>query len=53
MSSSTTSKVRMVCDICRDPIFDTEGVHDDGDEVAHTACVPDWFRRNFGRETLS
>lgn len=40
------------CDICGDVIEPGEHWSDDGSEVAHTACVDDWFRRNFGRESL-
>lgn len=41
-----------LCDICGDRIFADEKWSDDGTEVAHTACVEDWFRRNYGAEGL-
>jgi hypothetical protein len=41
------------CDICSMPILAGERWSDDGSEIAHTACMRDWFRRNFGRESLA
>ena len=41
------------CDICNQPIQAGEKVSDDGSEIAHTTCVRDWFRRNYGREGLA
>jgi hypothetical protein len=40
------------CDLCHSEIRPGESFQDDGDEVAHTSCSRDWFRRNFGREGL-
>lgn len=41
------------CDLCGDRLLPGERVSDDGCEVAHAACVAQWFRSNFGREGLS
>jgi hypothetical protein len=42
------------CDICGDHVKAGEkvSVTDNGLTVEHTACTADWFRRNYGRETL-
>lgn len=45
---------RPTCDICNQTIRADERFIDEGEggEIAHTACVGQWFRGNFGRETL-
>ena len=43
------------CDICGQDVVAGERVHvtENGLTVEHAACARDWFRRNFGRETLA
>lgn len=40
------------CDICHQPILAGERVTRDEAETAHTACVAQWFRAQWGREDL-
>ena len=47
-----TTATAQTCDICREQINAGERFHDDGDEIAHTACIAGWFHGNFGRESL-
>lgn len=49
---TTQPKPTTTCDICHEQILPGERSHDDGDEIAHTACVGQWFRDSFGRESL-
>lgn len=49
---TTTAQTTTTCDICNQQIAAGERFHDDGDEIAHTSCVRNWFRGNFGRESL-
>lgn len=51
-TTSPAAKIVATCDICHDHIMAGERYSDDGSEIAHTACVRDWFHRNFGRESL-
>lgn len=48
-----TMNTETTCDICGQAIVAGERVQNDCDELVHTACVRDWFRRNFGREGLA
>lgn len=43
------------CDICGQKVTtdDPAIVTDNGLTVEHTACVPGWFGRNYGREGLN
>jgi hypothetical protein len=50
--TETPAAIVATCDICHQPILSGEKFSDDGSEIAHTACVRDWFRRNFGRDGL-
>ncbi len=47
-----TASAPVTCDICHTQIETGERFHDDGDEIAHTACIAGWFRGSFGREAL-
>jgi hypothetical protein len=53
MTNAQQTKTTATCDICQHRILAGEKFSDDGSEIAHTACVKDWFRRNFGREGLA
>lgn len=53
MASIKAEPQPQACDICHEPIRADERFVDDGSEIAHTNCVGDWFRGNFGREALS
>lgn len=52
MTTDTPATERR-CDICDEKITADERFHDDGHEIAHVDCVRNWFRRNYGRETLA
>jgi hypothetical protein len=49
---ATDGITKAVCDICDEPIRADEPFTDDGSEIAHKACVGQWFRSQWGRETL-
>lgn len=54
-TATDTNKPEFACDICSHDVVAGErvSVTDNGLTVEHTACVSNWRRSNFGRETLS
>jgi hypothetical protein len=52
-TTQSVAPAAVTCDICHQQIASGERSVDDGSEIAHTACVGQWFRSNFGRESLS
>jgi hypothetical protein len=51
-TATPAATVLHTCDICSQAIVQGEKFSDDGSEIAHTACVGQWFRSQWGRETL-
>jgi hypothetical protein len=54
-TATETKKPTYPCDICGERVESGERVHvtDNGLTVEHAHCASDWFRGNFGRESLS
>lgn len=53
LTATITAPAPHACDICSQRIETGERyTHDPKGETTHNDCARDWFRRNFGRESL-